>query len=130
MDLQEFLNRPQKLLRIIENRTAELEKLYKLSLNSDLDLKAYKSLKEDLDVKLLEYAEASKNLHETLEILDPIEYDIIYSKYIKGLTMEEIADKVMYCRRQTYRYHNNAVKKLEGFINDWKNERAWLFNKT
>lgn len=122
MDLQEFLNRPQKLLRIIENRTAELEKLYKLSLNSDLVLKAYKSLKEDLDVKLLEYAEASKKVQGTLEKLNPVEYDIIYSKYIKGLTMEEIADKVMYCRRQTYRYHNNAVKKLEGFINDCNKE--------
>ena len=122
MDLQEFLNRPQKLLRIIENRTAELEKLYKLSLNSDLDLKAYKNLKEDLDVKLLEYAEASKKVQGTLEKLNPVEYDIIYSKYIKGLTMEEIADKVMYCRRQTYRYHNNAVKKLEGFINDCNKE--------
>lgn len=122
MDLQEFLNRPQKLLRIIENRTAELEKLYKLSLNSDLVLKAYKSLKEDLDVKLLEYAKASKKVQGTLEKLNPVEYDIIYSKYIKGLTMEEIADKVMYCRRQTYRYHNNAVKKLEGFINDCNKE--------
>lgn len=122
MDLQEFLNRPQKLLRIIENRTAELEKLYKLSLNSDLDLKAYKSLQENLDVKLLEYAEASKKVQGTLEKLNPVEYDIIYSKYIKGLTMEEIADKVMYCRRQTYRYHNNAVKKLEGFINDCNKE--------
>ena len=122
MDLQEFLNRPQKLLMIIENRTAELEKLYKLSLNSDLVLKAYKSLKEDLDVKLLEYAEASKKVQGTLEKLNPVEYDIIYSKYIKGLTMEEIADKVMYCRRQTYRYHNNAVKKLEGFINDCNKE--------
>ena len=122
MDLQEFLNRPQKLLRIIENRTAELEKLYKLSLNSDLDLKAYKNLKEDLDVKLLEYAEVSKKVQGTLEKLNPVEYDIIYSKYIKGLTMEEIADKVMYCRRQTYRYHNNAVKKLEGFINDCNKE--------
>ena len=122
MTVQEFLNIPQKLLRIIENRTAELEKLYKLSLNSDLDLKAYKNLKEDLDVKLLEYAEVSKKVQGTLEKLNPVEYDIIYSKYIKGLTMEEIADKVMYCRRQTYRYHNNAVKKLEGFINDCNKE--------
>lgn len=122
MDLQEFLNKPKRLYASIENRTVELEKLYKLSLSNDLDLKAYKSLKEDLDVKLLEYAEASKKVQGTLEKLNPVEYDIIYSKYIKGLTMEEIADKVMYCRRQTYRYHNNAVKKLEGFINDCNKE--------
>lgn len=122
MDLQEFINIPKRLYVSIENRTAELEKLYKLSLCNDLDLKAYNDLKEELNKQVLEYAEASKKLHETLEILDPIEYDIIYSKYIKGLTMEEIADKVMYCRRQTYRYHNNAVKKLEVFINDCNKE--------
>lgn len=122
MTVQEFLNRPQKLLRIIENRTAELEKLYKLSLNSDLDLKAYKSLKEDLYAKLLEYAEASKKVQGTLEKLDPVEYDIIYSRYIRGLTMQDIADQIMYCKRQTYKYHDDAVKKLEGFINDCNKE--------
>ena len=118
MDLQEFINKPKRLYASIENRTVELEKLYKLSLSNDLDLKAYNDLREELNDQVLEYAETSRKLHKTLEKLDPVEYDIIYSRYIKGLTMQDIADQIMYCKRQTYKYHDDAVKKLEGFIND------------
>lgn len=118
MNIKEFLTKPQRLYRVILNRQTELEKLEKLSQSNDLYMVPYKKLQAELEKKCLEYAEASKQVHNALEQLEPIEYIIVYGKYIEGKTMQEIGDSIMYGTGQTYNYLNKAKKRLEKYMNN------------
>ena len=118
MNIKEFLTKPQRLYRVILNRQTELEKLEKLSQSNDLYMIPYQELQAELEKKCAEYAEASKNVNNALEQLEPLEYEIVYSKYIEGKTMQEISESIMYGTGQTYNYLNKAKKRLEKYLNN------------
>lgn len=79
-------------------------------------------IKDWAEIKALEekYCELYKDLfNRQLEIenkinnLEPIERIILRYRYIDGMRWEKIFRLIHYSQKQTFRIHNNAIKKIK-----------------
>ena len=52
-------------------------------------------------------------IEKKIEVLEPLERDLIRCRYFNGLKWEEVQKEVGYAQRQTRRIHDRAIEKLE-----------------
>ena len=84
----------------------------------DKDLSGYMAEKERLEKEIEK--EKTKTVKSYVEIMECInklqrerERDVLYYRYIKEMGWWDVAKKMNYSQRETYRTHSLALKKIE-----------------
>lgn len=128
---KEFLWGYRDSLRQVERLKAEIEELHTMRSvsagGSSISRKGWKSdLSEHMAILDSLEKEKEKELrnmmrsYERIEgainkLKDVKEKDVLFYRYIKGLKMREIVEKVGYSKRQADRIHSRALAHLEIF---------------
>lgn len=132
MTTQEYLGQISRLNRVINNKIKELCQLKELSTsisavkneervqttpNFDKIGSAYckiANLEEKIDNLVDEYVDKREEIIKQIESMeDEIEYQILFSKYISGDTLEKISCDMNYVYRNITRLHGKALKSFE-----------------
>ena len=132
MTTQEYLGQISRLNRVINNKLKELSQLKELSIsisaiknservqttpNFDKIGSAYckiEELEEKIDKLVDEYIQKREKTIEQIESLEnETEYQILFSKYITGDTLEKISKDMNYVYRNITRLHGKALKSFE-----------------
>lgn len=86
--------------------------------STDQDLSGYVAEKERLEKEIEK--EKEKRVQSYAEIMEYInrlprerERDVLFYRYIKDMDWWEVAKKMNYSQRETYRTHSTALRKLE-----------------
>lgn len=69
-------------------------------------------LKERYFDKLMDVTETHEKILDALDVLQDTERNVIRLRYIKGMTIRETAEELMYSERQVYRLQKSALKKI------------------
>lgn len=130
-DKKEYLRKYRKHERRINRISAEIEEIRLMKLNASCkgnsgmprgsrqqDLSDYVLRLEELEESL--YTEGVERTKEYKEIMNSVqqledesERDILFYRYIKGLSFWEISDKMGYSERQIHRIHGRALFNLK-----------------
>ncbi len=70
-------------------------------------------LENDLANEIAEYVEYKKELHQLIKKLSPVHELVLRYRYIEGLTIEEIAEKLDCSVRHVYNLKSAALKECE-----------------
>lgn len=70
-------------------------------------------LEKELDADRKELRELQKEIRAWAETLPPTEKQVIMMRYIVCLEWNEITDCMAYSPRQVFRFHGDAVRRLE-----------------
>lgn len=70
-------------------------------------------LREKYTMMLSNLCEQQLAIEKKIEVLEPLERDLIRCRYFNGLKWEEVQKEVGYAQRQTRRIHDRAIEKLE-----------------
>lgn len=92
----------------------------RFSINKDLELaKHYRGepikIKEDIiqNKKKIQRLEREKNqIRRSIEVLEPIQKEVLKLRYFENLNFYEIAEKMMYSYKYASNLHSNALKTL------------------
>ena len=92
----------------------------RFSINKDLELaKHYRGepikIKEDIiqNKKKIQRLESEKNrIRRSIEVLEPIQKEVLKLRYFENLNFCEIAEKMMYSYKYVSNLHSNALKTL------------------
>ena len=136
-DTREYLNQIQRYDKIIQNKQEEIDYLHSLatslgsfsygekvqSSGSQDKMGDLVSKIVDLQVELIDIRQ--KYLDKRTEVIrsidavtNPVLYDILFKKYVKGKSLDVIADNIGYSYQRTKELHLQAiatVKKNENF---------------
>ena len=127
---KEFLNKYLDACKKVERIQSEIDeiKLLKMYPSSNTDGMPHGNDKGDLSDYIVKISEKEEKLEkfknvkqiyflEIMNQIDLIENDtenaVLFYKYIKGMSWEEIADTLGYSVRQIYRYHGSGLLNLE-----------------
>ncbi len=97
----------KKEYRQIEQRLRQLED------RPEREEEVLQPLREFYTEKLKELVEAQLCIEKAIEILKPVERDLIRYRYIDGLPWHHIAVKIAYSEQQTHRIHSHTLQKLK-----------------
>lgn len=136
MDVQEWLERVKKLDELINAKLAERQRL--IDIATDISPKMPNGIPPsntgtvsqkmqnavdslvDLEVeinKLIDqYVDYKHGVIKVLEKLPHNEYGVLHRYYIRGMTLEQVAEDMGYCTRQVMRIKKKALKNLEDVI--------------
>lgn len=129
---KQFLWGYRDSLRRIERIKAEMEELRAMKANlsaggggagrkgwkNDLSGRMAKldSLEEDKEKELCHMMQVYEQVEKTINSLkDEQERDVLFYRYIKGLSWYETAEKMNYSKRQIHRLHGQALEHLKLF---------------
>ena len=71
-------------------------------------------IQSEITQEMVSLKERKKEIEEAIKMLkEKSEEDILWYRYIKGMTFEEIAVQMNYSWRQVYRKHRISVEKLK-----------------
>lgn len=133
MKLYTYLNDIKKLDTLIEAKKAERHTLLALATDispSALDgmphgftgkteqkmqnaVCALVDLEKETEKLISQYAQTQKEITGILEKLPSREYGVLHRYYIRGMTLDEIADDMGYCSRQIQRIKRKGLALLE-----------------
>ena len=79
-------------------------------------IKKVMSLEAEIEKSIDLIVDMRKNIVEAIEMIEDFNcQQVLYMKYIKGLTFSQIGDELLYCERQVSRLHKAAIEKIEFF---------------
>ena len=145
MDAVYYLERLEKIDRLIENKLAEsefwrtvatgvtvsvptaivngetvgMEKVKSSSTTSDKMAEAvanYVDIEEAYKLELGALAEEKREIIHTIEMLPFVEYDVIYRIYVEHKSTQEVADAIDKSRSWVAATHNKAVANLQKIL--------------
>ena len=133
MDVIEWLKRIGKLNQMIDAKLDEMERLRTIATNTvgQLDGMPHAPgisdkvgkmavklavLEQEIDDLIDKYIDHKRDVANALEKLSAEEYGILHKYYIVGMTLEQIAEGMGYCKRQISRIKKKGLKNLEDVL--------------
>ena len=132
MDTREYLNQIQRYDKIIHNKREELAQLESLatglsSFSYDEKVQTSRSQDKigDLVAKIVdlqaeitdltnEYVDKRTEIIRTIDsVANPVLYDILFKKYVKGKSLDVIADDIGYSYQRTKELHLSAIATVK-----------------
>lgn len=136
MNAAEWLNNIKKIDQLIEAKKAERERLIEIATdispsamdgmprsftgttsqkmqNAVVDLVV---LEQELQNIIETYIQCKEEIVKTLEKLPEKEYGVLHRYYVRGMTIEAIAEEMGYSTVQIWRIKKKGLKLLEGVI--------------
>ena len=132
MQTKEYLNTVNRLNRIIQNKLSDLYQLKELSISVPaVDNKErvqttlepdkigtivakIDKMERDIDAKVDELIDAKNAIIAQIsDIANERYYNVLFSKYIEGKTLEKIAGEEAYSFRHIKRLHSDALQEFE-----------------
>lgn len=82
--------------------------------NATEAIKKVVALEKEIDCSIDRLIDLRNEITEAIERVDDyILRQVLYMKYINGMTFESIGANLLYCERQINRLHKKAVEKLD-----------------
>ena len=78
-------------------------------------------IEREIDRYIDELINTKKEVTETIEQLEPIQYDLLHKRYIQGLTLDEIAKKCDKSYTWVTTTHGRALQKVREILGKRKN---------
>lgn len=72
----------------------------------------------ELDRARLDALEIRREVFDTIQKVEGVSGDVLYLRYIKLMTWENVAHAVHYSRKQTYHYHAIGLVKVDEIIKE------------
>lgn len=72
----------------------------------------------ELDRARLDALEIRREVFDTIQKVEGVSGDVLYLRYIKLMTWENVAASVHYSRKQTYHYHAIGLAKVDEIIKE------------
>lgn len=138
-----FLERVQKLDKLIENKLIEIERWKEIALNigTKLDgervkggggnnqtmadaISRYVDIEREITEDIDNLIKAKSEVVEVIEQLNAYDYDILHKIYVQGLTMFEVADKLKIGYSTVTTAHGRALQKVQEILNERKKDKA------
>jgi hypothetical protein len=136
MDVLEWLGQVKKLDQLIDAKIAERQRLIDMAediCSKPLDGMPHTftgvvsrkvenavvqlvDLERELNKLIDQYVDYKQNVVKVLEQLPDKEYGVLHRFYIRGMTLEDIAEDMGYCTRQISRIKESGLQKLEDVI--------------
>lgn len=140
MTAKEYLSQIEKLDRLIENKVADMKKWQSIAyglpgigktvkINGEVHLmdkvqstgnpqKMAEAVANysDLEEEIEELRKKRAEIIKTLERLDPVEYDVLYTIYVQGYTLSRAAKKIYKSYRHTLRIRDRAFLNIQKLI--------------
>ena len=73
-------------------------------------------LSQEIDRLIDQYVDKKQEVLKVLEQLPEMDYAVLHRYYIRGMTIEQIAEDMDYCERQILRIKKKALQNLEVVI--------------
>lgn len=130
-ELYNILMEPERLARQIKRKKLEIEAIeaavYPAGIRYDRDkvqtsprddqipsvLAKAEPLQKELDRLIAQHAEAVTARSSLLDKIDPEEAEVVLAKLSKNQTMDELAERFHYSRRQFDRIYHRGINNLE-----------------
>ena len=131
-----YLSEIEKLERAVKNKYAELADLRCLaeSITAHIGTEPVQTsgvsdrvggvtvrivMKQDEILRMIDnFLDEKQKRIEIIELLEkPLEYDVLYQKYVKYMTLAEIAKEEKYSYQHICDIHNKALEKIQIIIN-------------
>lgn len=144
IDAKAFLERVEKLDKLIANKTAEKEQWERLAQSTTSRLQEdkvqasgsqskmgdavikYVDLEKEIDGLIDEYINEKRAVIAVIEQLDPVEYDVLHKKYIQYETYEDFYD-IAAAYKQSYTWatttHGRALQQVRRILEEKRAEK-------
>lgn len=136
MNVFEWLGQVKKLDELINAKLAERQRLIEIATdispkmpdgmphsNTGMVSKKLENavvnlieLEREIDNLIDQYVDHKRQVVAELEKLPSVQYGVLHRYYIRGMTLEQIADDMNYSARQISRIKKDSLQKLEDVI--------------
>lgn len=135
MTAKEYLNQVRKLDNLIDSKLSEVNNLKRAATSITAALKdvparsegttsdkvgnsvaAIVDLEKEIDEEVAQLVELRGEILKTIQLLDPMEYALIYKRYFQYKRWEVIADEMYYTRQWINALHKRALENLEKIL--------------
>lgn len=132
MTTKEYLGQISRCDRMINNKITEISQLRELACsvsavktgekvksttNVDKIVENYIKIEKkekELDKMIDDYVDLKSHIIEQIESIENTDYyDILFGRYVEGLTFEKLSVKLTWCWRHAHRIHAKALAAFE-----------------
>ena len=136
MKAKEFLQQVKKLDRLIENKLAELQQWKAMATCTTQQLTADKvqtsgnpqkmadavckiiEIEAEIDRYVDSLVDTKREVINTLERLNPTEYDLLHKVYVQYFTFDEVAEKKGKSYSWVTTVHGRALKNIQSMLDE------------
>ena len=137
MELKQWLNRGYEISKKLAVKKGHMETIGSVISNyepreidaapggnsSEMNFIRWSELKKEVDELQFKLLKIDRDVDKVLKLLkNPNEYVVLYSRYIRRLSWQEISEASKYSEQHTYRLHKDGIEHLDqitGF-RDWE----------
>lgn len=143
MKAKDYLKQLQKLDKLIENKLAEKDQWRAIATSTTQQMSADRvqssgnpqkmadavckiiEIESEIDACVDRLVDIKKEVINTLERLNPTEYDLLHKVYVQYMTFDEVAGKKGKSYSWVTTVHGRALKNVQNMLDEReKNERA------
>lgn len=137
MKAKEYLQKVEKLNKIIQNKLIEKEQWQTIAMSTSANagdgdrvqssgskqkmadaVCKYIEIEADLDRHIDKLIDTKQEIIQTIEILNAIEYDMLHKVYIQGKTLDEVADEEKKSYSWATTVHGRALKHVQDILDN------------
>ncbi len=141
MELKQYINRAWTIYKKLQVKKAHLDSLSNvISKYGEREIETYPSgnssetvalrwseLKKECDELSFKLVKIDRETDDILKLLtNPSQYQVLYLRYIRRLSWDDIPKACNYSKQSVYRFHKEGLEELERLTGytDWTDERG------